>query len=787
MNKLEQEYKNWMDDFAKYETFKPVSRTPLQCQTNEFVFYYKPNSMIADNVGMVFITNKRLVFDIPRHGILEAALSDIEVAVLGIDQIEVTQGETTVHVSGNGLIMYTLIGLLKKVDGAKYVRQGYDVVNHAQEEYDLVERGMSEQLIPYNLGDVFKSLIEAYGVFYQDLLDNGKCTELENRTTLKVYNKEHVLFSLESMVFKNEQGEEEQGEFLLTDYRFYFKSKNREIEIPVEDISQASASILVLTINTDGSTGVGSYVFGNTLPAIICTILYVLDCGKIPNWISQILPRDDNDKPDFIRKNKRSSRIDELKNTVDPQYVDSLIKAASALIDFLKQLDGDENTIKLLAQNKILDAADKLEVDGSIFTSRRLFYVAIEDFLQTYVRLGYEIDNYNTLEGLGAEIFLCKLIAYDLEYKDIQDKNQRVELNSWMSGTIQSIHATLNKLEAPPLFHTIFSPYSPDICSRHAVLTYRLASIIAKADGNISLEESNCLASLVKLSDGKLMCAPVAGNNINFAGNHMGISAFDELNGLIGLSSVKSEVIKLSNFIRIQKSRETSGLKVANISCHCVFTGNPGTGKTSVARILARIFGELGVLKKGHLVETDRSGLVGEYVGQTAVKTNKVIDEALDGVLFIDEAYSLVDGGKEDYGKEAITTLLKRMEDDRDRLVVVLAGYTSEMEKFINTNPGLQSRFNRYIEFPDYTEGELCEIFLSCLKSNQYEATPEAIEKLHDVISNAISSKDRHFGNGRYVRNLFEKTIERQATRLSTVVPLTSELLRRIESADISD
>ena len=203
-----------------------------------------------------------------------------------------------------------------------------------------------------------------------------------------------------------------------------------------------------------------------------------------------------------------------------------------------------------------------------------------------------------------------------------------------------------------------------------------------------------------------------------------------ELNSLIGLASVKTEVETLTNFIKIQQTRAAKGLKTSAVSYHCVFTGNPGTGKTTVARILAKIYKKLGVVSKGHLVETDRAGLVAEYVGQTAVKTNKIIDSALDGVLFIDEAYSLISGSENDFGKEAIATLLKRMEDNRDRLIVILAGYTKNMKDFIDSNPGLQSRFNRYIEFPDYSADELLQIFEANMKKYEYRFGEGAREYL---------------------------------------------------------
>jgi type VII secretion ATPase EccA len=262
---------------------------------------------------------------------------------------------------------------------------------------------------------------------------------------------------------------------------------------------------------------------------------------------------------------------------------------------------------------------------------------------------------------------------------------------------------------------------------------------------------------------------------------------YEELDGLIGLNSVKQEVRSLANFVKLQKQREAQGLKTAKVSYHLVFYGSPGTGKTTVARIVGRIYKDLGVLKKGHTVETDRSGLVAKYMGQTALKTDTVVQQALDGVLFLDEAYALVPEGDngQDYGPEAIATLLKRMEDYRDRLVVIIAGYKDEMQRFIDSNPGLQSRFNRYIDFPDYSPAELTDIFKMYMKKNQYTLAPDAEDFLKEQFDNAVAHKDRNFGNARYARNVFEKAIQQQANRLAGRSNLSKQELTELTVDDL--
>ena len=264
---------------------------------------------------------------------------------------------------------------------------------------------------------------------------------------------------------------------------------------------------------------------------------------------------------------------------------------------------------------------------------------------------------------------------------------------------------------------------------------------------------------------------------------------YKELDDLIGLEDVKKEVRSLANFVKVQKQREAKGLKTAKVSYHLVFYGSPGTGKTTVARIIGRIYKDLGVLKKGHTVETDRSGLVAKFMGQTALKTDTVVQQAIHGVLFIDEAYALVPegGGGQDYGQEAISALLKRMEDYRDSLVVIIAGYKNEMQRFIDSNPGLQSRFNRYIDFPDYTSAELTDIFKMYMKKNQYTLAPDAETYLKEQFDYAVAHKDRNFGNARYARNVFEKSIQAQANRLEGRTNLNERELTELTVSDLQE
>ena len=265
------------------------------------------------------------------------------------------------------------------------------------------------------------------------------------------------------------------------------------------------------------------------------------------------------------------------------------------------------------------------------------------------------------------------------------------------------------------------------------------------------------------------------------------VETLHRLDRMIGLENVKAQIRRLTDLVAMQRKRSAAGLKSAEVSLHLVFTGNPGTGKTTIARYVGEIYAALGLLAKGHLVEAHREDLVAGYIGQTAIKTKAKIQEALDGVLFIDEAYSLnvAHTSNEDFGKEAVSTLIAEMENNRDRIAVIVAGYTEEMKDFINMNPGLSSRFTRYIEFEDYAPQELAQIFIKLAGDNDYKLQEEANSALLAHLTAAHAKKGRGFGNGRFVRRIFEEAVEKHATRIEMSSLQDRDSLTTLTEADL--
>ena len=260
-----------------------------------------------------------------------------------------------------------------------------------------------------------------------------------------------------------------------------------------------------------------------------------------------------------------------------------------------------------------------------------------------------------------------------------------------------------------------------------------------------------------------------------------------ELDSLVGLDEVKRDVRVLASFIQVNNLRRDRGLKAPAISKHLVLTGNPGTGKTTVARLISRIYYSIGAIPKNNFVETSRAGLVAGYVGQTALKTQDVIEKAMGGVLFIDEAYSLVSDSKNDYGSEAIDTLISAMENNRDNLVVIVAGYEEPMQQFIGSNPGLSSRFNRYLHFKDYDSEELMSIFLKLCEENEYILQEQAESAIHKFLKNVYARRCKDFGNARTVRNIFEKIIAYQAERIISLDSIDDDDLLELTLADVEN
>lgn len=489
-----------------------------------------------------------------------------------------------------------------------------------------------------------------------------------------------------------------------------------------------------------------------------------------------------------------------------------LRSSAVNLFHQLNELCGMESVQALLAMydgEQFQKLREKTEARFVI--DWKLASFALTDVIMCYRQLGYGLD-LNRKEGVGMIIFLMLLCSKEAEETTVFNQPLVLSLVKDARDFIEAFDrvVTIKSPDGSLLVPVIMrkGKIDSEAVDKYCVLFYRFASTMAKIDGNVSGTESEWLGKLMHNAQSAGSQNDVASERtaeVSEENSRKGIPASEkqervrvmdqnqepgtaekELAGLIGLQTVKAEVSKLSNYVKMQQLRRQKGMMSVPVTYHCVFTGNPGTGKTTVARILAGIYRDMGVLRKGHLVETDRSGLVAEYVGQTAVKTNKLIDSALDGVLFIDEAYTLVQGGSGDsYGPEAVATLLKRMEDDRNRLVVILAGYSGPMKQFIDSNPGLRSRFNRFIHFDDYSSEELMAIFRLNASKYDYLLDHKAEERLRELFAEAVAVKDEHFGNARFVRNIFEKVMENQASRLASSTDITEDKLRTILSEDI--
>lgn len=483
-----------------------------------------------------------------------------------------------------------------------------------------------------------------------------------------------------------------------------------------------------------------------------------------------------------------------LNAEVTKEYIDKFEYSIDCFCNFVNKVSEKTSLNQKLNKEQIKDFITPLIMGDMLFCSEKLGHPVKNTSVESCGVYSFIVrgSKHNILKNIWKESLV---VFFDVTTHSFSANNVSIEqvkkIYGWVKDAVEKIvqkfqesskNVWQNASDEQP-FYFLAIDEMKEYEKEYLELLYDYSAVLANIDGLLTSKEVHFLQDFQKKID-NLNKQVVVDTNDAIKNSE------DELNDLIGLTSVKEEIRTFRNYIKIQRERAKKNLPVPQTSYHLVFSGNPGTGKTTVARIVAKIFKELGVLSKGHLVEVSRADLVAGYIGQTAIKTNEKIDSALDGVLFIDEAYTLSKGVENDFGQEAIDTLLKRMEDDRKRLVVIVAGYTKEIKNFINSNPGLSSRFNRYIEFSDYTEIELVEIFKSNLSKYGYYLNSKAEtilkEKIEsDILKKNLSSENGSFGNGRYVRNLFEKVIEKQANRLATVSNLNNADINELTEEDL--
>ena len=461
-------------------------------------------------------------------------------------------------------------------------------------------------------------------------------------------------------------------------------------------------------------------------------------------------------------------------------------KSAAGTVDLLESLFESFRKIAGGAWSVFFPIQDfSLVTDASAqFWMACLCTSRTEDMVSGFVGL-YRRDHRDRLQALnGVYVKDSTLYMRDVITEYLDNAKEKVtklhdmvapHVRDGLDKSFGEVVTTLGKLKLPSLVVAYYEFITKELCEAFSAL-----------DGTVTPKESRFIEYLLK------QIAAIAEETDSPLGAQRSIANQEklervvaDLDELVGIAEVKAKIKQTADFARVQQARMSQGLRPIPASYHSVYTGNPGTGKTTVARFMGRIYKSLGVLRKGHLVECDRSSLVAEYVGQTAVKTNAIVDSALDGILFIDEAYTLVKEN-EDFGEEAIDTLLKRMEDNRDRLIVIVAGYPEKMNEFVHSNPGLHSRFTRFVEFPDYLPQELCRIFtLMCCK-NGLILEPGLKEKLLHHFALLHRQRGDNFGNARLVRNCFESAVNTQASRLAAAGDFQAQSLIRLKEVDLT-
>lgn len=582
--------------------------------------------------------------------------------------------------------------------------------------------------------------------------------------------------------------------FVITSDNVYIMNNNQPAKAALGDRNSIQQLLQSSTIEQSVSNGIISFVnaIDDRRPADETGTLN-LDSSSFDDFVSKMkeLGKVIEEKANQVVKNKHTSQSakttkpesETMDFIIDADYLNLLKEEGDKLYEMIHPLNGDKSFMDAL--RKSLSTSDALKEEF------KTEHVVLQDIIKIYNLCDTKPTEIKEIKAKYSLAYLFeRLQGKDMvELLSVARINEMVANDKFNEGINKIKEANYLKLPAeykeqlllPSLLSRLKHPLF-EKCVAHYI---RYANIIMKADGQISEEEEKVLKTINRLcTKPKVNLSGVKQSEVPEGETLEDV--MKELNELIGLTNIKEDVASLTNFLKIQKLRQDQGLKSTDRTLHAVFMGPPGTGKTTIARLVARIYKHLGYLENGHLVETDRAGLVAGYIGQTAIRVDEVVNSAIDGVLFIDEAYALSRGDNgRDFGNEAVETLLKRMEDHRKDLAVIVAGYPNEMEDFISSNPGLKSRFNRYFKFNHYNGDELLSIFKLFAGKADFKLEEDAEEKLLFIFEGMVQQKDEHFGNARVARNLFEECVANQANRIVKEKELTKEVLMALKEVDI--